>query len=274
MEPLTALLNVQAGLVSLKQLTNLGFTRARIRANLTAGRWVKHSHQVIATFTGELSREQLRWLGALHGGPEALIGGLSALEVHGLKGWDRPDVTVLVPLQRRATELPGLTIHRFARLEAPRRRRHLPLQRVEPAALWFASTEPRPRTAHGLLAAVVQQRLSTPERLQTALDQLTPLQGAREIRRVLAEFAGGAQSMAEVDLADFCKEFGFVLPVRQRCRTDDTGKVRFTDADLRRQRALGREGVVIWRCTAYELRNEPDELAHRMRLLGVPRVGQ
>lgn len=177
----------------------------------------------------------------------------------------------------------------------------LPIQRVEPAALWFASTEPRPRTAHGLLAAVVQQRLSTPERLQAAVEQLTPLKGAREIRKVLAEFAGGAESMAEVDLSDFCKEFGFVAPARQRRRTDDTGKVRFTDAewplpgggtlilevdgamhmemrnydaDLRRQRALGREDVVIWRCTAYELRNEPDELAHRMRLLGVPQAGQ
>lgn len=299
MESLTALLNVQAGLVTLKQLANLGFTRSQIRANLNAGRWVKHGHQVVATATGELTREQRCWLAVLHAGPSALIAGLSALEVHGLKGWSRDNVTVLVGPERRPRPLPGVTFHRHRSVSTMAANRRLPLQRIEPAALWFASTEPRLRTAHGLLAAVVQQRLSTPERLTDWTERMAPMKGADEIRRVLTEFAGGAQSMAEVDVGKFCKEFGFVLPTRQRCRTDETGRVRFTDAewlledgrtlvlevdgalhlsmgnyseDIRRQRALTREDVIIWRCTAYELRNEPDELADLMRRLGVPRT--
>ncbi|HNO40272.1 MAG TPA: hypothetical protein PKL71_07630, partial [Marmoricola sp.] len=217
--------------MSLKQLRELGVTRARVRSNLVAGRWVQYGNQVIATFTGELTREQRCWLAVLHAGQGALVAGIWALEIHGLKGWQRDEVTVLVGPESRPRPLPGARFHRHQGIALMRSIHRLPLQRVEPAALWFASTEVRPRTAHGLLAAVVQQRLSTPERLQVALAQMTPLKGAREIRRVLAEFAGGAQSMAEVDLADFCREFGFVAPVRQRRRTDDTGKERFTDAE-------------------------------------------
>jgi len=304
MDSLAAILNTQAGLVSMTQLWDVGMTRAQVRANLDAGRWLKRSHLVISTFTGELTREQMQWLGVLHGGPGALIGGLSALEVHGLRSWERPVVTVLVPNYRRPKPLPGLALYRCRPLVLAAANRRLPLQRIEPAALWFASTwfastEPRLRTAHGLLAAVVQQRLSTPERLTDWTERMAPMKGADEIRRVLTEFAGGAQSMAEVDVGKFCKEFGFVLPTRQRCRTDETGRVRFTDAewlledgrtlvlevdgalhlsmgnyseDIRRQRALTREDVIIWRCTAYELRNEPDELADLMRRLGVPRT--
>ena len=216
MDSLAAILNTQAGLVSMTQLWDVGMTRAQVRANLDAGRWLKRSHLVISTFTGELTREQMQWLGVLHGGPGALIGGLSALEVHGLRSWERPVVTVLVPNYRRPKPLPGLALYRCRPLVLAAANRRLPLQRIEPAALWFASTEPRLRTAHGLLAAVVQQRLSTPERLTDWTERMAPMKGADEIRRVLTEFAGGAQSMAEVDVGKFCKEFGFVLPTRQR----------------------------------------------------------
>lgn len=34
---------------------------------------------------------------ALHARPQALFGGLTAAEVHGLRNWNRDDVTVLVP---------------------------------------------------------------------------------------------------------------------------------------------------------------------------------
>ena len=56
---------------------------------------------MIATQTGELTAEQRRWLAVLHAGDGAAIAGLSALEEHGLKGWSRDEVSVVVAPNQR-----------------------------------------------------------------------------------------------------------------------------------------------------------------------------
>src|SRR5687768_10272617 len=89
----------QSGLITRRQLNELGVDRFFVRNQVAAGRWVYRSSSVIGTTTGELSREATMWLGVLHAGPGAIIGGLTAAEVLGLRNWRRENITVLVPDQ-------------------------------------------------------------------------------------------------------------------------------------------------------------------------------
>jgi very-short-patch-repair endonuclease len=265
-------------------------------------RWQLLTPTVIATFTGELTAEQRRWLGVLHAGPGALVGGLSAAAEAGLCRWERETVTILVPY---AHDVPAP----LTGLDFVRTRRDLgemlatgsapPRARLEPAVLLFAAADRSERTAQGVLAAVVQQQLTTPDLLEEWLDRLRPLRRAALFRRQLAEIRGGAQSLAELDVRRLCREHRLSRPARQVKRRDAEGRLRFTDCewelpggrvlvlevdgafhmdvenwedDLARQRALSATGRVIVRCTARELRDERPRLAADLLRLGVPRA--
>lgn len=298
--PLQRLAATQAGLLSRHQLRKLGVDRWQIRNHVNAGRWVTRSSLVISTTTGPLSRQQLMWLGVLHAGPEALIAGLSAAEVHGLRNWHRDEITVLVPLGTKAEgPVPGVSFLRSRRSLLPfrSRRMELPTVALEPAVLLYAAHQRSERTAQGVVAAVVQQRLTSPEALSSWLEALHPLRRAPLFRRAIADISGGAQSLAEIDIRRMCRIGGLRMPQRQSKRRDASGRVRFTDCewllpdgsvvvlevdggfhmdvehwedDLARQRRLSGPGRTIVRCTARELRDEPAVVARDLRALGVP----
>lgn len=294
----------QAGLVARRQLLALGCDHKRVRNQVLARRWSERSSTVVSTFTGPLTREASMWLGALHAGADSLVGGLSALEVHGLRSWHRDEVVVLVDDEADVAALPGIRPTRTRRpLRKFRDRRSvLPLARVEPAALLFAGYERSPRTAQGLLAAVVQQRLTTPTLLLDELVTMRPLRRAALFRGVLRDIEGGAQSLAEIDLGRLCRRFGVPPPHRQRRRRDGAGRMRYLDCewrladgtvlvlevdggfhmdvahwedDMTRQRRLSGPGRVIVRCSNRELRDEPVLVFDDLAALGLTsRVGQ
>ena len=300
-DPLWAsLAESQAGLLSHRQLRGLGVSRGEIRNHVRVGRWASRSGEVVSTTTGPLSPEQRLWLGVLHGGPSAMVGGLNAAGEHGLKRWDREEITILVSNPMSFEPLPGYRFFRtrrsFKLLVGPG---ELPVCRLEPAVLLFAAHEPHLRTALGAVTATVQQRLTTQERLADWLDQLTPLRRAKHLRDLLGDVAGGAHSMAEVDLRKACRAHGVRPPDAQRSRTDSRGRRRYTDAewrlvdgrvvvlevdggyhedalqttlDHRRNRQLTSATRVVVQCTAWEMRHEPWEVIQDLIALGVPRI--
>ena len=175
----------------------------------------------------------------------------------------------------------------------------LPVCRLEPAILLFAAYDRSPRTAQGVLAAAVQQRLTTPADLRRWITRLRPLPRAKLFRRVLLDIEGGAQSLAEIDVRRMCRRTGLALPDRQRTRKDRSGRLRFTDcewhlpdgavvvlevdggfhadvehydADMKRQRKLTTRSRIILRCGAAELREDPESVAQDLRALGVARL--
>lgn len=301
---ITRLAAAQAGLVARRQLLALGCDRHTVRNQLAARRWAERSSTVVSTFTGPLTREATMWLGALHAGADALVGGLSALEVHGLRSWHRDEVVVLVDDAADVEALRGIRPTRTRRpLRLLRDRRSvLPLARVEPATLLFAGYDRSPRTAQGLLAAVVQQRLTSPTLLLDELVTMRPLRRAALFRSVLRDIEGGAQSLAELDLGRLCRRFGAPVPHRQRRRRDSAGRLRFLDCewrladgsvlvlevdggfhmevahwedDMSRQRRLSGPGRLIVRCSNRELRDEPEAVFRDLAALGLTsRVGQ
>lgn len=285
-------------MLSQRQLTELAVSRSAVRRHLRVGRWAQRTSHVFSITTGPLSLDQRLWMSVLHAGPTALVGGLSAGAVHGLRNWHRDEITVLVDDELSFDPVHGVRFFRSRRpLAAWRSPRILPVCRLEPAILLFAAYEPHRRTGLGAVAAVCQQRLTVVDELRCWAEQMQPLRRARQLRALFDDLDGGAQSLAEVDLRRLCRRFGIALPVSQRARRDRSGKRRYTDAewllpdgrtlvlevdggfhddvmqaaaDRRRQRQLSTPDRMVISCTAYELRYHPEDVASDLVALGVP----
>lgn len=295
-----ALAAAQAGLLNRAQIRASGVTAKAEAWRIAHERWQSVAPEVVATFTGELNVEQRLWLGQLHGGPRSLVGGVQAATLAGLRGWEREETPVFVPYQDDVpSPLRGFRYIR-SRRDLVRLASHasgVPRLRLEPAVLLFASRERSIRSAEGLLAAVVQQRLCTPQSLSDELVRLAPLKRARHFRSLFLEIAGGAHSVAELDVRRMCRNFRLTPPARQVKRRDASGRLRFTDCewtlpdgrilvlevdgsfhfevehwedDIARQRALSGEDRIIVRCSAREVRDVPGKVARDLVRLGVP----
>jgi hypothetical protein len=289
---------LQAGVLARRQLLSLGYGARYVDGQLAAQRWQLVSDVVVCTTTGPLHRSQLMWAGVLHAGPNSAIAGLTALEVRGLRRWHRDEVTVLLPKSRNLEPLSGVRFVETRRpvmlfaTGAPQ------VWRTEPAALLFAGYHPSTRTALGLLAAVVQQRLTSADRLLHELPHLHPVRRSRVFRSTLEEIARGSQSVNELDLVRLCHREGLPLPDRQTPRRDGSGRLRYTDAEWRlrdgrvvileidggfhmevehweddivRERDLVTTGAIVLRCTGRELRDESSRVAASLRAVGVGR---
>lgn len=287
----------QEGLIHRRQLSRLGLSSHHVDAQVSAQRWQEISSTVLCTTTGALTRRQLMWAGTLHAGPHSALGGLTALESQGLERWHRDEVTVLVEKSHNLHRIEGI---RFVETRRPipllTANLPLPTWRIEPAALVWAAYHPVTRTAYGLLAACVQQGLTTPHRLDGWITRMRPLRRAKPFRRYLGELAAGTQSMSERDVLTMCDTFRLPRPFRQTRRRDSAGRLRFTDAewrlpdgrvvvlevdggfhmevehwsaDIERERQLVATGVIVVRCTALELRQHPQRVARDLHALGV-----
>ncbi len=301
-EPWRTLAAAQHGMLCRRQLAELGVGRNRVRNQIEAGRWVAASPMVVSTTTGPLSRDQLRWLGVLHAGPRALLGDLSAAEVHGLERWHRDEITVLVPQDVELEgEIEGIDFKRTRRpLPLMTSRLSLPTMKLEPAILHFAAYQHSPRTAQGVVSAAVQQRLTSAAALREWVRLMRPLRWAQMFRDCLDEIEGGATSMAELDIRRLCKRHRLARPARQVRRRGADGRTRYTDCewttasghvvvleidggfhmevehweeDMARERSLAGQDRIHLRCPSRELRDEPDRVAADLIRLGVPRAG-
>ncbi|UDY23139.1 endonuclease domain-containing protein [Nocardioides sp. Kera G14] len=292
----------QAGVITFAQARAAGLTWSAIANRIRSDRWQKLSSTVLCTSTGQLTLEQRRWLGVLNGGDGAMLGGLTAAAVAGLQRWDRDEITVVVPYKAEVPpQVAGVRYVRSRRaIETMRSPAEgVPRMLIEPAVLLFGAADRSERTAQGVLAAVIQQQLTTPDDLVRWVRLLKPLKRSKLLHVALSEMAGGAQSLAEIDIRRLCKRFGFPPPKGQVKRKDSEGRTRFTDCewrlpsgqililevdglfhldveswedDLARQRALSEPGRIIIRCTARELRDDPDRIARDLIKLGLPRA--
>ena len=206
--------------------------RGFVRHQVVSGRWVRRTHNVLSTTTGPLSWEQRLWLGVLHAGPDALVGGLTAATSHGLRGGDRESPSrascrTTCPSTRSRACTFFRTPRNLAVLRSPR---VLPTCRLEPAVLLFAGYERHRRTAHG--AVGVRPTAADDRRAPGALARGPPTAPWRKgFRTLVGDLAGGAQSVAEIDVRRACHRFGVCLPDRQRLRRDRDGLRRWTDCE-------------------------------------------
>ena len=167
---LVEMADAQAGIATREQLRAFGYGRDAVRAQLAAGRWQAVASRVVALHNGSLTVLQRQWVAVLSQ-PHAALAGSTAASTCGLRGFDEDLIHVLMPHGSPSHPLPGVRVHRSRRFSSAdlHPARSIPTVRVEralaDAALWCA----QPRMAAAFLAAGVQQRLTTAQRLRPEL---------------------------------------------------------------------------------------------------------
>jgi hypothetical protein len=229
----------QTDVVRRSQLSEVGLTAGTVDRMIDARRWQTDGNGlVVVLHNGPLTRDQQQSIAVLAGGAVCALAARTAAARCGLVGWQSEDAVteVLVP---RGTTYPDL---RLAAVKVHESRRFTaddihpgawPLRvGVERALVDAACWSRQPRTACGVLAAGVQQRLTTATRLMPELELAGKVRFHRLLMRVLSDIEGGAQSVSEIDFVRFCARNGLPKPKHQAVRRDARGRRRYLDAVL------------------------------------------
>ena len=226
---LARLLRRQDGVVSRRQVTELGGTPEDIRRKRRRREWVTVHPGVYVDHTGTLTRRQRQWAAVLACGPGAVLHRESALEAAGLtrdRGEAVSVVHVAIDASRTVQPPDGVRVERIRDLASwVPAARHPPRCSVELAALKVASR----RDALGaiaVLADVCRQGVSEPHRLAAALDRLPRLAGRARMLEVLRDVASGAHSVLEERYLDRVERaHGLPVGVRQQREVTSRGVV-------------------------------------------------
>jgi hypothetical protein len=293
----------QHGVLRRTQLDSVGVSGRQVARQLAARRWTAHGNNIVLCSNGAPTREQLKRIAVMDVvGPSALASH-TALEQKGFRAFAKEAEDIHVLVQRGATyhRLPGVTYHESRRFDLSDTARigGLPATRPARSAIDAAAWQPWPRFACAMLAAVVQQGLSTPPELDRTLGLVGRVRHKQHMRMALVDIASGAHTLGEADVATLCRRFHLRPPDRQRPRRDSSGRMRYLDcewdlddgtvlvlevdgghhrfvehweADMRRERRIVRRGRIVVRASNFELRTEQAALAADLRALGVPLV--
>lgn len=283
-----------------RQLRTAGWTDAQIDHEIRFGRWHAPARGVVAMQNAELTYSQRLWLGVLYAGDGAVLSHITAARCAGLRWTDEAAIDVMTPKGDLVVPIAGFTFHQTRRpywswvRPVPSGPPRVP---IEHAALLSAERDQRLRRAIGLLAACVQQRLTTAERLLLTKPQIRKLRHGDHFVLALGDIAGGAQSFAEIDVGTLCVEAGLCPPTRQAIRFDTVGRRRYLDCewrlpdgrvivlevdgsfhlrvdnwwkDMRRERSVVLSRSTVLRCSSIELRLEPAAVVADLRRADVP----
>jgi len=218
-----------------------GWQPAAIRAQLAARRW-QRAGRAIVLHNGPFQPDERRHVALLNCGPRAVLTAFTAAEEHGLAGWERERIHVLVPAGARVVRPTGsaVRLHYAGNWAAtptlPARRLH----QIAPALLVAAGTFAKPRPACGILAAGVQQRLVSAAQLGLALAAAPRLRHHSVLRTAVQDIGQGSEALSEIDFVRLCRRFGLPAPSRQAVRVEPSGRRRYLDAEWTR-----RDGQIV-----------------------------
>jgi very-short-patch-repair endonuclease len=288
------LLFVQNGVLTRAQALRF-LSPSAIKHRLTRGSWQSPHRSVYVTHNGSLTPLQRLWVASLGCGTgtrPAVLGGLSALEVLGFRGYGGSTVHVLLPaghragnppvwvLVHRTRHLPACDVHRVGRPPCT-----MPARSLVDAARWARSDD----QAAALVLSGFQQRLVAGDELCLVLDRLPNTRRSKLIRQVASDAAGGSHSLAELRYLRASRAAGLPEPTRQAVRRDATGRRRYVDvlyeeygvqveidgsqhlevraawADMKRQNDLWTAGSRVLRFPAWLVRVRPDEVVAQVR---------
>ncbi|MEU7574835.1 DUF559 domain-containing protein [Micromonospora sp. NPDC049240] len=290
-DELTWLLFRQDDVLSLNQ-AQAHLTRKAIRHRVTTGRWRQAHRAVLVAHNGPVGPAQLRWIAVLAAGPTALLGGITAAQAGGLRGFPDRVIHLLLPATCRRAPLPaGVRAHRTSHLpdgdvvRVGQPPRTTAARSVIDAAQWA----PTDAQARAIVAAAFQQRLVGGDDLHEVLNRMPRVRRRRLLLSTATDAAGGAHSLGELNLLDLVRRAGLPEPTRQVVRRDAAGRRRYLDAyfdewrvhvevdggqhldpahawaDMRRQNDLWVEGDRILRFPSWALRDDPEAVLDQLR---------
>jgi hypothetical protein len=187
-----------ATIVGVRDLERLGLHRATIAKRCRpGGPWQSLAPGIIVLHNGPRSRDDKRRGALVHAGPQSIITGLDALELHGMDRVPAPSgpVHVLVPGDRRRVGYGLALVERTDRLPEPAPGRW-PLAPLPRAVLDYVRRIRDRDLVRSALAEVVQRGRATPAQLVRELDDGAQ-RGTRLPREVLREVGDGVRSVAE-----------------------------------------------------------------------------
>jgi hypothetical protein len=231
---LAELADRQAGVLTRSQLRVAGFGWDQVETAISARRWRAFGRNVVVLDNAPLSPAQRKWVAVLLPGKLCALAGPSAAAHAGLEGFETAQVHVVVPHGTHAAVPPWVKLHESRRFtesdidEAAAPPRTHVARSVIDAAAWSRS----PRRACAILCAAVQQRLTTPDRLAAELAAAGRVRHVAIMREVLGDIAGGAHTLAEIDLGKLAHRAGLAPPQRQSFRRDPDGGLRYLDAEF------------------------------------------
>jgi len=287
----------QSGVLTAGQAVGL-VGRGVLRGHLRLGRWRRICRGVVVTHNGDLRPDQQQWVAVLAGGPEAMLAGATAAAASGVRGLRGDPIAVLIPaaqrtgagLPRLPPDMPSVRVYRSSVLPDEHRQQGGPprttvARSVVDAAAW-ARTD---REAQTVLAAACQQRRVTSEEIMEVMSVLTRVRRRALIQSTLADIAGGAQALSEIDLAVLCRRYRLPPPDLQERRCDADGRTRYIDAywrewrvqaevdgahhmdagqwaeDMLRQNQIWIAGDRLLRFPAWLLRSRPADVATQLQ---------
>ena len=282
------LLDRQDSVIAIAQALEFMSEKA-VRHRLSSGRWQRLHRSVFVTHSGPILVAQRRWAAVLAVGADAVIAGLTALD---LRGYESRTVHLLIRVPRQARSIPaGVIVHRTRTLDelellpVSRPPRTRAARSLVDAAQW-ARTDGE---ARAIIAVGFQQRLVREGDVRGTLDRLTRARRRHLIRQTVDDVVGGAHSLAEIDFVDLCRRNGLPEPTHQTTRLDANGRRRYLDAffpewrvhvevdggqhlevraawaDMHRQNTLWIPGDRVLRFPSWAVRTDPTAVAAQLR---------
>lgn len=274
------------------------FGNGKVRWQLRTGAWQAPRRGVVVLHSGPLTPKQRHRSDLLAAGRGAVLAGLTAAALDGLKGFDDSRTFVLVPAGCKVVPPPGVVAHASTLLgEEDVHPSRSPLRTRLPRSLIDAATWSRnPDSARGLLAASVQQGLVRASDLALVLVKRRNTPRRRLLVETVGDIVDGAHALSELDFTRLLRQAGLPEPERQVVRRDRHGRVRYLDvyysrfrlvieidgawhmevlswwADMFRDNELTVDGNRVLRFPAFVVRERPDlviqQIERALRSLG------
>jgi len=126
------------------------------------------------------------------------------------------------------------TIHRVRDWGTVRTGPGLRLHQVDQALLVAASSFAQPRPACGIVAAAIQQQVTSAQRVTDVLSGAARQRHRSALRAALGDILQGSQALSEIDFVRLCRRYRLPTPIQQLMRREPSGRRRYLDATWRR----------------------------------------
>jgi hypothetical protein len=186
------------GVAPRQALVDLGMSHSTISARCRPGKaWQRPIPGVIVLSDGPLTQQQLRRAALVHAGPDAMVTGIEAARMHGVKRLpaDRK-VHVLVPHKSGVSSWGFATVERTVHLPEPMEINGLPVAPLARALFDAARHMDRLDEVRAMIADAVGRGLCEPRELKLEIDKGTTI-GSALPRRVVHEMTQGIKSAVE-----------------------------------------------------------------------------
>lgn len=210
---LRKLIGAQHGLLTVEQAEQLGVGAKAMQRLVAQGHWLRLAKGLYDAVPLLATFEKRAWAALLLGGPDAAIGGLAALRLHGFEV--EPElVEVWVRPETQPTPLAGVKVRRDFLGRVDGRRGRISRIRVEEALVdvgQFLATN----ALVALLSEGLRRRLTTPAAVALVVGSRTRVRGRKRFEAILGDLAGVESALEYAYRRDVERAHGLPPALRQ-----------------------------------------------------------